>query len=56
MSTYEFVSAKPSFPVKYSLYMKIIDSIPFGKLSTLSAIDKFLAEVYGVANIKMQDP
>lgn len=56
MSTYEFVPAKPTFPVKYSLYMKIIDSIPFGKLSTLDAIDRFLAEVYGVSNVKMQDP
>ena len=46
------------FPVKYSLYMKIIDSIPEGKLSTLEAIDDFLSDLYNESFIErpLADP
>lgn len=50
------IPAQPSFKVKYSLYMKIIDSIPEGKLSTLEAIDAFLSDVYGEPNIERPIP
>ena len=51
-----FIPAKPSFAIKYPLYMKIIDSIPFGKLSTISAINAFIADVYGVSSIRVSGP
>lgn len=51
-----FYPAKPSFPIKYSLYMKIIDSIPFGKLSTFTAINAFIADVYSVENVQLSAP
>ena len=44
------------FPVKYSLYMKIIDSIPEGKLSTLEAIDDFLSDLYNESFIERPLP
>ena len=50
------IPAHPSFKVKYSLYMKIIDSIPEGKLSTLEAIDAFLSDVYDEPNIERPIP
>lgn len=50
------IPAHPSFKVKYSLYMKIIDSIPEGKLSTLEAIDAFLSDVYNEPNIERPIP
>ena len=53
---YKFIPANPSFTIKYPLYMKIIDSIPFGKLSTLTAINTFISDVYGVSNIRIPDP
>jgi len=53
---YKFIPAKPSFTLKYPLYMKIIDSIPFGKLSTLTAINAFIADVYSVSNVRIPDP
>lgn len=50
------IPAQPLFKVKYSLYMKIIDSIPEGKISTLEAIDAFLSDVYGEPNIERPIP
>lgn len=50
------IPAHPLFKVKYSLYMKIIDSIPEGKLSTLEAIDAFLSDVYDEPNIERPIP
>ena len=50
------IPALPQFKVKYSLYMKIIDSIPEGKLSTLEAIEAFLSDVYDEPKIERPIP
>lgn len=50
-----FIPAAPTFSVHRDVYVKIIDAIPAGYLTTDDAIRQFIAETYGEKNISILD-
>lgn len=49
------IPAKPTFYVKRSIFVRIVDSIPKGKLSTRESIIDFLKACYSAENIDIPD-
>ena len=50
-----FIPVAPTFYVHRDVYVKIIDAIPAGYLTTDDAIRQFIAKTYGEKNISIPD-